>query len=453
MKRIVGIFLLGILSAFFLSGCSSSSAKTPEKLLTKPNYDEEKAILSSGITKVMFQNVTLIFPDNTKDVGKINYVDLDEDGVNEVVAFQKKDITGKDTEVGFMVLRENGESYNFLESGETLEKGKKIEYAGFYDIDSDGNKEIIMQFKDNNNLSKIGIYSLNGNEIKTEGMIEPEDASGKPNEKSLSIKIGYIDDDNIYDIVVLTYDSESKKMTVNLADMTDGELKIKDSVVYDNPRGLSETRVSIGNISKEKKGVVIDMPNDTDQGMMTSVLYVENDKFVKITSDDDPRMITSYYIPITDINNDNVIDIPCIVSSSTVDKSYAFIDYYQWSEDRGLSRINEIYYNYSYNFRVNVPKELYGLLSVEQNYINEDIIFTFRVYSDMGIPEDIFTLTAKPKTSKIDDNQSLNKEKATVIVMETEDYTYQVTINNAEILGQYNLNTKNIKEIFARAYE
>ena len=245
MKKLIKLMLLAVVILMTTTGCSTST-KSPEKLLTKPNYDEEKALLNSGISKVLYQNVNLIFPENLKESGKINYVDLDEDGKNEIVAFQKKEKINADSKVGFLILREDKESYSFLEDGVVLEKGDKIEFGGFYDLDGDGSKEIIMQYKDQNDVSRLKVYSFKDNKVSeiyrlddifTEGNVIFKSASNLNNTSDSSsigeidskkIKISYIDDDNNIDMIVLGYNSSNRKLKVSLVQFTSENAVVKD---------------------------------------------------------------------------------------------------------------------------------------------------------------------------------------------------------------------------------
>ena len=268
MKKLIKLMLLAVVLLLTTTGCSTST-KSPEKLLTKPNYDEEKALLNSGISKVLYQNVNLVFPENLKESGKINYVDLDEDGKNEIVAFQKKEKINSDSKVGFLILREDKESYSFLEDGVVLEKGDKIEYGGFYDLDGDGNKEIIMQYKDQDNISRLKVYAFKDNKISLKYQLDEIFADGNiipklnlsPNNTDSAtssagdidnkkIKISYINDDNNMDMVVLGYNSSNRVLKISLVQFTSERAIVKDVKTIDDVNGISEAYITIGNISK-----------------------------------------------------------------------------------------------------------------------------------------------------------------------------------------------------------
>lgn len=477
MKKLIKLMLLAVVLLLTTTGCSTST-KSPEKLLTKPNYDEEKALLNSGISKVLYQNVNLVFPENLKESGKINYVDLDEDGKNEIVAFQKKEKINSDSKVGFLILREDKESYSFLEDGVVLEKGDKIEYGGFYDLDGDGNKEIIMQYKDPDNISRLKVYAFKDNkislkyqldEIFADGNIIPKlDLSPNNTDSATSsagdidnkkIKISYINDDNNMDMVVLGYNSSNRVLKISLVQFTSERAIVKDVKTIDDVNGISEAYITIGNISKYEKGIILDIPIGKDGAVGTEVMYVKDDKFVTVANCKDENMKKAYYVPVGDMNKDNIIDIPSIPAnrSSFIDKAYAYITYYQWNgnlDENNMEIIGQSYYNYQYNFRFSVPKEMQNLLYTEQKYEGEKIQLEFKATNvKTGTLETVFTVVGKPKSGTIEDKKGLTNSKDVVQVLENEDYTYDIIINNRKILKDYGVEENKLKESFSNTYE
>lgn len=477
MKKLIKLMLLAVVVLITTTGCSTST-KSPEKLLTKPNYDEEKALLNSGISKVLYQNVNLTFPENLKESGKINYVDLDEDGKNEIVAFQKKEKINSDSKVGFLILREDKDSYSFLENGVVLEKGNKIEYGGFYDLDGDGNKEIIMQYKDLDNISKLKVYAFKDNkislkykldEIFEDGTIIPKlDLKTTDNSEvpvsvgdidSKKIKISYINDDNNMDMIVLGYSSSKRILKISLVQFTSENAIVKDVKTIEDVNGISEAYITIGNISKYEKGIILDIPIGKDGVIGTDIMYVKDGKFVTVASCKDENMKKAYYVPVGDINKDNIIDIPSILAnrSSFIDKAYAYITYYQWKgnlDENNIEIIDQIYYNYQYNFKFSVPKKMHNLLYTEQKYEGEKIQLEYKVTNlKTGKMETVFTVIVNPKTGTIDDKKSLTNSKDAVQILDSEDYTYDIIINNRNILEYYGVDVNKFKKSFSSTYE
>ena len=107
-------------------------------------YNQEKKDISDKAKRIA-GSANLILPYNSIEVGKINEVDLNNDGKNEVVFFEKRE--NINNEVGFTVLESKDD-----ESKDALytESGDKIKYANFYDLDNDGNKEIILVVEEKN---------------------------------------------------------------------------------------------------------------------------------------------------------------------------------------------------------------------------------------------------------------------------------------------------------------
>ena len=453
MKKFIRVILLGVFITLFMTGCSTTT-QSPEKLLTKPSYDDEKAILSGGISKVLYQNVNLIFPENSSEVGKINYVDLDEDGNLEVIAFRKKENSSSSSEVGFMILREQGNNYEFIDDGVILEKGKKIEYRGFYDTNGDGKKEIIMQFKDEKGISRIKIYGFNDKYIKEILQINTKDSKSK----DIMLKIGYLNEDNYIDIIMMSYNPDKKTMRMNLLSAQGDKLRLLDTQNYKDIRNIKEVKISVGNISNSKKGIIINIPNGNEGGVRTEMFYIKNDNLVKVSRSRDVRMNTSYYIPVSDINDDNIIDIPSIQWSSPIDKSYAYVEYLQWNGITGgasdFSTIGKIYYNYLYNFKFEVPESIWSALESSQRYDGDDIIIDFLINEKDGTPsKSAFVLKIKQKTTKLDDNNTINDDKGYISLMESGDYTYSISIKNSNLLKKYGINSRILKKSFSFAYE
>ena len=81
-----------IASLVLLSGCSLNS-ESPEQLIKeKPVINEESLSLYEQIEKLLpAPNSSLLLPKNTSEVAKINKVDLDKDGDQEIVVFEKKE--------------------------------------------------------------------------------------------------------------------------------------------------------------------------------------------------------------------------------------------------------------------------------------------------------------------------------------------------------------------------
>ena len=100
--------LVGVLSLVVIlsTGCykNDNSGENPINLFDElPRYNQEKKDISDKAKRIA-GSANLILPYNSIEVGKINEVDLNNDGKNEVVFFEKRE--NINNEVGFTVYRE-----------------------------------------------------------------------------------------------------------------------------------------------------------------------------------------------------------------------------------------------------------------------------------------------------------------------------------------------------------
>ena len=353
------LFKLTALSALLmitLSGCSLNS-ESPEQLIKeKPVYSEASLKLYKQIEKILPSlNSSLLLPRNSSEVAKINEVDLNKDGEKELVVFEKKeDVNENKTEVGFMVLKKdkNGE---YQEEGNVLEGGETIEYANFYDLDKDNHLEIILLIK-KQDKTNMYIYKFEDNELSKVDTLNPYWIKDKDNITDMKIKIEYIDNDDILDILVLNYNPKTNKVYSSLLNF-DGKIKLLDYIEHENVKNLNNLYITYGQVDTNKNGIVLDIPNLKDNNYRTQILYTKDKKLEKVFKDDDKNLMKPYYIAVEDINKDKVLEIPIVAGSSSIYtlQSSSTVSWYRWNgkynEDARLVFNSRIYYNYKYNFK------------------------------------------------------------------------------------------------------
>ena len=409
------LFKLTALSALLmitLSGCSLNS-ESPEQLIKeKPVYSEASLKLYKQIEKILPSlNSSLLLPRNSSEVAKINEVDLNKDGEKELVVFEKKeDVNENKTEVGFMVLKKdkNGE---YQEEGNVLEGGETIEYANFYDLDKDNHLEIILLIK-KQDKTNMYIYKFEDNELSKVDTLNPYWIKDKDNITDMKIKIEYIDNDDILDILVLNYNPKTNKVYSNLLNF-DGKIKLLD--------------------------------------------YIEHENVKKVFKDDDKNLMKPYYIAVEDINKDKVLEIPIVAGSSSIYtlQSSSTVSWYRWNgkynEDARLVFNSRIYYNYKYNFKLDIPNNLVNKIYSEQEYQGENTLFKFYYHDSVeNEPKNIFTIIVSPKPVADEGKNITNK--SSMILAENYDNTFILQKNNEELLKALNITTEALMEYFSLIY-
>ena len=464
MKLFKSTALLGILM-LFMTGCVSSS-ESPESLIDKkPIYNEENKALYDSINKMLGKPASLALPSNSQDVGEINKVDLNNDDINEVVAFEKKkNLNTNENEVGFMILSQKYDG-TYEEIADILKVGESIDYANFYDLDNDGNKEIVLAIK-GKSKTRLYLYKYIDGEIKEVYNSEPTWIKNREYLSDMKIKIGYINDDNILDILMVNYDYKNSEMYVSILNFDNG-IKLVDYVKFKNVKNISDLYITFGNISSQVKGstirgVVLDIPIIKDSSYFTQMIYLENGSIKKAFKDDDKNLMKSYYIPIEDVNKDKVIDIPILNGSlnenTYTSKSSANISWYRWNgktdENSGLLFTIQIYYNYEYNYKFLIPNNLANKIYIEQEQNLDNVLFKFYYNDATGDKSKLlFTITASSRNI-VDENKNINLVNQTSILLkETEKYNFSLTIDDTEELEKLDITKEALKDYFSLIYE
>lgn len=455
--RLFKFIALLYLSTITLSGCSLNS-ESPEQLIKeKPVYSEDSLNLYKEIEKFLpTLNSSLLLPGNLSEVAKINEVDLDKDGKKELVCFEKKeDINVNKSEVGFIVLKKN-EKGEYEEKGNVLKSGESIQYVNFYDLDKDNNLEIVLLIK-KQDKTDMYIYKFKDNNLNEVDKLNPYWLEDTNNLTDMKIKIGYIDNDDILDMLVLNYNPKINKVYSSLLNFN-GKIKVLDYKEHKNVKNLNNLYITYGQVGTNKKGIVLDIPNLKENNYRTQILYVNDSKELEAVFKEDDKSITKpYYIPPEDINNDKILEIPIVGGSSSIYtlQSSPTVSWYKWNEkynkDAKLILSSKIYYNYKYNFKLSIPKNLMEKIYNEQEYQGENTLFRF-YYNDsiQNKPKNIFTIIVSPKTTPDEAKNITNK--TFIVLGENYDNTFTLQINDEKLLKNLNITTEELINYFSLIY-
>ena len=452
-KLVALLFFLMIIS----SGCSLNS-ESPEQLIKeKPVYSEDSLNLYKQIEKFLpTLNSSLLLPGNISEVAKINKVDLDKDGEKELVFFEKKeDINENKTEVGFVVLKKN-ESGEYEEKGNILKGGESIQYVNFYDLDKDNNLEIVLLIK-KQDKTNMYIYKLEDNTLKEVYNLNPYWIEDENNLTDMKIKVDYIDNDDILDMLVLNYNPKINKVYSSLLNF-DGKIKVLDYKEHKNVKSLNNLYITYGQVGTNKKGIVLDIPNLKENNYRTQILYVnDNKKLDKVFKEDDKNLTKPYYIPVEDINKDKVLEIPIVGGSSSIYtlQSSSTVSWYKWNEkfneDASLIFNSKIYYNYKYNFKLSIPNNLTERIYNEQDYQGDNVLFRFYYNGSIeNEPKNIFTIVVSPKIAT-DEGKNINNKTLTVLG-ENYDNVFTLQINDEKLLKTLNITPEALMDYFSLIY-
>lgn len=454
MKYFKLVGLIGLLT-LFITGCSIDS-QSPEQLIKdKPVYNEDKKIIYDGINQMLTRYTKLVVPLNSTERGSINEVDLNNDGKDEIVAFEKKENINEDkTEVGFIVLSKNNDG-TYSDKGGVLQEGSSIEYANFYDLNNDGNLEIILLIK-NQDKTNMYVYDYNEDTIKLRYKYNPTWISNKSKLTDMKVEIGFFNKDDILDVLILNYNPNINTLYASIMNFKDG-IRLIDSTSIENVKSLSNLYTITGNISNDKRGIVLDIPMADDNTYITQILYMEDTKIKKAFKDNDEKYKKSYYMQSEDINNDNIIDIPIANGNKNTYslKSSVNVNWYNWNDknlpESDLVFNREIYYNYQYNFKILIPSQLVGKFYIDQEDNSDVSVFKCDYYdSSTSQIKNIFDIHVTPK-NVVEDTKNISTTNA-IIFGDSYDYTFTFYPNDTTLLEELNINNDTLRDYFSLIY-
>ena len=457
--------LVGVLSLVVIlsTGCykNDNSSENPINLFDElPIYNQEKKDISDKAKRIA-GSANLILPYNSIEVGKINEVDLNNDGKNEVVFFEKRE--NINNEVGFTVLESKDD-----ESKDALytESGDKIKYANFYDLDNDGNKEIILVVEEKNDTT-LTICRYENGEIKELVSKNSYDYFNQDKFLKLGIVVDDIDNDDNLELIIYNYNYAKKEMNLNLCELKDDKINIIDTLKFDDVKNFDDINISVGKIGKKDKGLFLSLPTSKNSKFNTEVVYLENNKLIDAFKDH-KDILNDYYIAFEDVNNDGITNIPIIdiesinkdsLSTSTMPKSL-IISWNKYNgkegKDADLLFVNKIYYNYELNIKFLIPNNLVGKISInentDQNTSSSYKIFNF-YYNESSTPyldkknrQQLFSLNLAEK-GVVDDSKTINNKGD--IILESDKYVYSIYDINEKLFNKLGLSIDILKDYFS----
>lgn len=165
-RKMWGFFIILLIILPILITANFNSLKSPEKLIVKPISNEENLEIYNSIRQLTPIDTSFTLPQNFNEVSRINRVDLDMNGRNEIVAFKKKTNENQGTSSIYMYIF-NTRNRQISEENEKIVRipGESIKYANFIDIDNDGKKEIILHIN-SMGFENIYIYNYDNGLIK-----------------------------------------------------------------------------------------------------------------------------------------------------------------------------------------------------------------------------------------------------------------------------------------------
>lgn len=445
-NKYIWVFFIVLLIALpTLIAANFNSLKSPEKLIVKPVSNESNLQIYNSIRRLTPLDTSFTMPQNFKEVSKINRVDLDSDGIEDIVAFKKKNNENQGTSNIYMYIF-NMQSGQISEDDEgiVIIPGETIKYANFIDLDNDGKKEIILHI---NSLGyeNIYVYSYEDGNIKKKA---------EYNSSETSIKLNFFDYDNDGQMECLALIQSQKNYEVSICGMRLENNNIQFDK-YDTSytvESLDKVEILNGRLSNKYLGSVITYQSLRGSSVNQLIIY-RNSRFEKVIKNESNIAINPYNLRAEDMNGDGILDLPKIeeglTNSSTKDN--IIISWYDWNgkleeKKEVLTRIGQNFYSFTYNFKQVIPDILRDKIYIKVENKNNKDEYSIYYINDKSKVE-LLAYTVIPKASA--NYENIDKEDVkTRVLFETEDYVCILKKSNETMLKKYGINLNRISKTF-----
>nr|WP_314278003.1 VCBS repeat-containing protein [uncultured Peptostreptococcus sp.] len=443
-KYIWAIFIILIIALPAIIALNFNSLKTPEKLIVKPISSRTSLDIYNSVRQLTPIDTSFTIPQNFKEVSKINLVDLDIDGSEDIIAFKKKTNESQGTSNIYMYVF-NMHTGHISEDDESIVRipGETIKYANFVDVNNDGKKEIILHIS-SLGFENIYVYSYNSGNIKK---------IAEYNSSETSIKLNFYDYNKDGKVECLALVQSQKSYEVSICSM----ILLNNKIQFDKydtsytVESLDKVEILNGKISDNFFGSVITYQSLKGNSVNQLVIYRDS-KFEKVIKNESILAINPYNLRAEDINDDDIFDLPKIEDGliNVNSKDNVIISWYNWkgqlTGNEILKRIGQYFYSFEYNYKLFIPEELRDKIYIKIEKIGTN--YDYSVYYNKNKSRlHLFTYTVISKSVSNYENE-YKEERKSKVLFETEDYVCILKEANLDLMKKYSLNIKNLRDLF-----
>lgn len=416
MKKLLITVCVLLCVCFLFSGCSVISFDSSE-IMRPPHATGDKAEIQDIIEETAGSGYTLKYPQRGKNKNAITMFDIDNDSVEESVAFYQ---TANETDsISILIIDEiNGE---WKAVGNYKHAANEVDRIEFADLNGDGSYEVVAGWSIATGMfNNITAYFVHGTDV-FEAVCD---------DKYIDFVIGsFSGDQKANEIMLLSLFSGDEQATAKLISCkeTDAPVFVISSSVGLNNEIVYYDNIIYGKISTDQYGVVIDGSTITGDYNTQVIYYNKNisslvNSYYSLSETTPSKTLRSEMVFSSDIDNDEIIEIPIAVKMEKElnEKEETVATQICWSqyiiESNSFLANQTVVINNTYGYSLTMPDSWLGKVTAridntagtltfyewvlkKNSYVKGDILLTVKVFDAKSFMEentdDGYVLVAK----------------------------------------------------------
>lgn len=357
--------LLCVIGIFILSACSPSPV---EELFRLPELPQEFVEFNDQLSKIRAGGGELTAPLSGFNRQSVQLMDLDNDGVDEGIAFAIK--KGEAKHAAMYIFKKQGDSYQVL--GEIEGPGNVVDSVSYADVMGNGNYEIIIGWGLEDNSAR----TLTAYEITLGGM-----------KKLLEVPYLYyvqadMEGDGIADLSVVMPDEKNKSPEIALFSRGMGELRFRSAVALS--QGINQIKkIRAGYAADSVPAIFIDSTYN-DKTTITDIIVLKNGQLVNAMKNEESGAsdltVRNYQINCEDADGDGTIEVPAPAPFTVYDEESALTPLYgiTWRRYNGAQELKDVaytYHDYADGWHIVLPLKWKGKITAERMTQDRGVMF------------------------------------------------------------------------------
>lgn len=370
------ILLLTALLPLALSGCMLSASA--DDLYALPELPAEYETLRVHLAEILSAGAEYAPPQTGGNLPPVQMVDLDGDGVDEVLAFFR--VPSEERPLRIYIFQTVDDTYDLVSAIDG--SGTSIHSVRYEDMDRDGDREIIVTWSVSAEVQAVSVYALEG--------LEPVRLMSASYAR---FEIVDLDGDGDRELVVLRSDETESGAT--LADYYDWDasksaLTLNSTARLSTPVGALQW-MQVGSLREGETAVFVtgrDAGVDETSRAVTDILVYRQPDLTNIVLSSDTGVSSQIYrfvnLQPTDINGDGATEVPKPAELLPDGDTLYWKIYWHSYDAAGADELQAItYHNQADGWYLTIPEDWDGRFAVRQSNITSSV-HTTTFYRTVG---------------------------------------------------------------------